>query len=325
MATFVKRKTGWQAQIRRQGFPRLARTFKTRADAELWAKKPESDMGIGAFIREDDKTTLATALDRYEREISSQKKGYAKERGRLRLWERSPLAPRPLRSIRGMDIAKWRDDRLRTVSAGTVRNDLALLSHLFTIAVREWGMVGLVNPVSQIRKAKPPPGRSRRLEAGEEERLITAALSYNARIAPVIRFGIETGMRREEIAAMTWGMVNFKKRIVALPETKNGEKRDVPLSTEAVSILGCLPRRLDGKVFGISKDYLTTAFIRIRRKAGIDDLTFHDLRHEATSRFFEKGLNPMQVAAITGHKTLQMLKRYTHLKAEDLAELLAKE
>ena len=139
---------------------------------------------------------------------------------------------------------------------------------------------------------------------------------------------------------MTWGQVNLKRRTVTLPETKNGEKRIVPLSSEAVRILAGIPRRIDGNVWGMEPDSITQAFIRALSRARaiyekdceekgekpddsfLADLTFHDFRHEATSRLFEKGLNPMQVAAITGHKTLQMLKRYTHLKAEDLAELL---
>jgi integrase len=147
-------------------------------------------------------------------------------------------------------------------------------------------------------------------------------------------------MSRSEIAWMTWNQVDLKKKTVTLPETKNGEKRIVPLSSEAVRILSAFPRRIDGKVWGMEEQSITRAFQRALSRSrstyekeceekGIKpdpsflaDRTFHDLRHEATSRFFEKGLNPMQVAAITGHKTLQMLKRYTHLKAEDLAELL---
>ena len=139
---------------------------------------------------------------------------------------------------------------------------------------------------------------------------------------------------------MTWPMVDLKKRTVTLLETKNGEKRIVPLSTEALRILSRLTRRIDGKVWGVTNHAMSVAWRRALARARkayereceekkekpdpafLVDLTFHDLRHEATSRFFEKGLNPMQVAAITGHKTLQMLKRYTHLKAEDLAELL---
>ncbi|BBF65303.1 site-specific integrase [Acidithiobacillus sp. 'AMD consortium'] len=106
------------------------------------------------------------------------------------------------------------------------------------------------------------------------------------------------------------------------PDSKTGDPRRVPLSSRALAVLDALPRRMDGEVWGVRADSITQAFARACHRAGIEDLRFHDLRHEATSRFFEKGLNPMQVAAITGHKTLQMLKRYTHLRAEDLAKIL---
>lgn len=199
-------------------------------------------------------------------------------------------------------------------------------------------MGGLVNPVSQIRKPKLPQGRDRRLLPGELDRIISA--SESPVLSNIVQFALETAMRRSEIAGMTWDQVDLKKRTVTLLETKNGEKRIVPLSTEAVRILANLPRRIDGNVWGMASDSITQAFIRAVDRARktyekecegkgekpdpgfLANLTFHDLRHEATSRFFEKGFNVMEVAAITGHKTLQMLKRYTHLKAEDLAEKL---
>jgi len=297
------------------------------------------DRGIFVSREEAENTTLSEALDRYGREISSGKKGDRQEIARIRFWKSHPLAKRFLASIQGKDIAAFRDERLKSgASANTVRLDLALLSHLFTIAVKEWGMTGLVNPVYQIRKPKLPRGRDRRLLPEELERIVVA--SESPVLSDLMRFTIETAMRRGEIAGMTWDMVDLKKRTLTLLVTKNGEKRIVPLSTEAVRILSDLPRRLNGKVWGMAADSISQAFIRAVSRARstyeneceekketpdpsfLVDLTFHDLRHEATSRFFEKGLNPMQVAAITGHKTLQMLKRYTHLKAEDLAEML---
>ena len=199
-------------------------------------------------------------------------------------------------------------------------------------------MGGLLNPVVQIRKPRMPKARDRRLKHGEPKRICGASKSEI--LTSIVWFAVETGMRQAEIAGMTWDLVDLKKRTVTLPDTKNGEKRIVPLSTEALRILSDLPRRIDGKVWGMEPHSISQAFrkaVSRARKAYeqeceekgqkpdpsyLADLTFHDLRHEATSRFFEKGLNPMQVAAITGHKTLQMLKRYTHLKAEDLAELL---
>ena len=145
---------------------------------------------------------------------------------------------------------------------------------------------------------------------------------------PHITWAIETAMRRGEIAAMRWEHLDRQARVLLIPETKNGTPREVPLSTVALQVLDSLPRRLDGRVWTMRPDSISQAFERVCRLAsagkatGIKGLTFHDLRHEATSRLFEKGLNPMEVAAITGHKTLQMLKRYTHLKAKDLVERL---
>ena len=346
MASYKKRSGNWQAIIRRKGFPPITRTFDTKKDAETWAAKIESDMALGKFIapeeREADRTTLSEALDRYEREISAKKKSHEKEKVYIRQWKRSPLAKRFFSEIRGMDVANYRDTRLKTVGSSHVRHELALLSHLFTVAIKEWGMGSLVNPVQQIRKPVPNQGRDRRLHSDEEAVLLAECDKYNKELSSIVRFALETAMRRSEIAGMTWDRVDLKKRTVSLLDTKNGEKRIVPLSPEALRILSDLPRRLDGKVWATNANYLTLSFLRVvsrARKAyekeceekGIKpdpaflvDLTFHDLRHEATSRFFEKGLNPMQVAAITGHKTLQMLKRYTHLKAEDLAELLAR-
>ena len=340
MATFQKRSGSWRAIITKRGFPRVTRTFDTKSDAEAWASVAESEMVRGVFVsrKEAENTTLSEAMDRYEREIVIEKKGAVQEKSRVRIWKNSNLANKSLAAIQGKDIAAYRDARLKEVGPNTVRLELALLSHLFTIAVKEWSMGGLVNPVQQVRKPKPPEGRDRRLKPGEIDKIIAATESPV--LGDLTRVAIETAMRQEELAGMTWDLVDLKKRTITLPDTKNGTRRLVPLSPEAVRILSTLPRRIDGKVWGVTPHAISVAWRRAVRRARaayekeceekgekpdpafLVDLTFHDLRHEATSRFFEKGLNPMQVAAITGHKTLQMLKRYTHLKAEDLAELL---
>ncbi|MDA8028442.1 MAG: tyrosine-type recombinase/integrase, partial [Nitrospiraceae bacterium] len=303
----------WQAQILRKGQSPQYKTFNNKSDAEKWARSIEAEMDRGAFVsrKEAENTMLAEALDRYEREITSKKKGH-QEKNTIRKWKNHSLSKRPLTSIQGKDVAEYRDERLKNVSPNTVRLELALLSHLFTIAVKEWGMSGLVNPVMQIRKPKLPQGRDRRLQSGELDAICAA--SESPVLADLVRFAGEAGMRRGELAGMTWQMVDLQKRTVTLLETKNGEKRLVPLSTEAVRILTGLVRRIDGKVWGMEPDSITQAFIRALSRARtayekdceekgekpdtsfLADLTFHDLRHEATSRFFEKGLNPMQVA-----------------------------
>ena len=130
-------------------------------------------------------------------------------------------------------------------------------------------------------------------------------------------------MRQGELVSLRWEHIDLNRRTVHLPDTKNGESRTVPLSTAAVKILRSLPRNIQGKVFpGVTTEAVKRAYARAVRRTAIEDLRFHDLRHEATSRLFEKGLNIMEVASITGHKDLRMLRRYTHLKAEDLARKL---
>ncbi|MHB1587424.1 MAG: site-specific integrase [Acidiferrobacteraceae bacterium] len=231
----------------------------------------------------------------------------------------SPLGPRALGSIQGKDLAKYRDGLLsQGYSPITIKRRLAVLSHLYKIAAREWGMGGLINPVPHVSIPVTNNARTRRLVDNEEARLLEAAHVYGGNVAAVITWAIETAMRRGEIAAMRWEHLDRKASVLLVPETKAGTPRRVPLSTRALAILESLPRRLDGKVWSMRPDSITRAFERVCTAAGIEGLTFHDLRHEATSRLFEKGLNPMEVAAITGHKTLQMLKRYTHLRAEDL-------
>ena len=340
MATYSKRGPyQWQTKIRRKGYPVQTKTFNTRAEAEAWASTVESEMTRGMFVsrKEAESTTLTEALDWYEQEISSRKKSHAIEKVYIRTLKKSFLSSRFLAGINGSDVSKYRDARLKDVSPTAVRHELSLLSHLFTIAIKEWSMFGLINPVTQIRKPTPNKPRDRRLLPGEEKALIEACESYGGDLPHIVRLALETGMRRSEIAGMIWDLVDLKKRTVTLPETKNGEKRIVPLPIEAVRILSGLPRRIDGKVWGITSHAVAVAWRRAVSRARdvyekeyekkgerpesafLTDLTFHDLRHEATSRFFELGLDATKVKEITGHKTYSMLARYTHLKAEDIA------
>ncbi len=321
MAYFRKRSGAWEASIEKKGFPRISRTFDTKSEAEIWAATVESEIGRGVFVsrKEAESTTLSEALDRYEREVSSTKKGHRQEKKRIRSWKSHPLGKRFLASIQGKDFALYRDERIKSgSSANTVRLDLAVISHLFEISRKEWGMEGLHNPVKAIRMPSPPAGRDRRLQPGELEKLLE---SSSEEMGQVIRFALETAMRRGEIAGMTWEMVDLKKRTVTLPDTKNGQKRIVPLSAEAVAILKdrLSTQRIDGEVWNIRLDAISQDFAKACRNAGISGLHFHDLRHEATSRFFEFGLDATKVKEITGHKTYSMLARYTHLKAEDIA------
>ena len=330
MATFVQRKGPggkrvWQALVRRQGYPQQTRTFDSKAEAEGWAGGIENEMRRGVFVSraEAEDTTLAEALNRYAIEVSAAKKTANREIYTIRWWQSSALGPRSLASIRGKDIASvLAAKEAEGAAPHTIHLYLALLSHMFTMARRVWGMEGLSNPTEFVRKPKLPQGRDRRLVDDEYPRLLAAAAVYGGEIGPLITWAIETAMRRGEIAGMRWEHLDRKARVLLIPETKNGTPRRVPLSMAAMAVLDALPQHSDGRVWGMRPDSISQAFERVCGAAGIEGLTFHDLRHEATSRLFEKGLNPMQVAAITGHKTLQMLKRYTHLRAEDLVGML---
>ena len=316
----------WQVRIKKKGYPEMAQTFDLKGQAESWAKKIESEMDSGVFVSraEAESTSLAEALDRYLREITPTKKPSTQSREaiRARVIAEIPLARRSLASIKGSDIATFiRGRQAQGLGANAIRLDLALLSHVFTVAGSAWGMESLGNPVKRIRGQRPklPGGRTRRLVDDEHQRLVEAASKdQGGMIGPLLTWAIETAMRRGEIAAMRWDHLDRRARVLLIPETKNGTPRRVPLSTAALGVLDGLPRRIDGRVWGMRPDSISQAFERVCKAAGIEGLTFHDLRHAATSRLFEKGLNPMEVAAITGHKTLQMLKRYTHLRAEDL-------
>ena len=326
MATFVQRsgpggRRVWQAKIRRRGWPQQSGTFDTKVKAEAWARQVESEMDRGVFVSraEADNTSLAEALDRYLREVSSRKRGSVQETSVAALLAAGSLGQRTIGSLRGKDLATYRDSMLAEgYSPSTIKRRFVILSHLYKVATQEWGMGELINPVQYVSIPRSQNARDRRLVDDEQARLLTAAHTYGGEIGPLITWAIETAMRRGEIAAMRWDHLDRKARVLLIPETKNGTPRRVPLSTAARTVLDGLPRRLDGRVWGMRPDSISQAFERVCKAAGIEGLTFHDLRHEATSRLFEKGLNPMEVAAITGHKTLQMLKRYTHLRAEDL-------
>ncbi|MHB8256202.1 MAG: site-specific integrase [Acidiferrobacterales bacterium] len=175
-------------------------------------------------------------------------------------------------------------------------------------------------PLARTAKPRLPGGRERRLEDGEENRLLDAA-SPGLRL--VIRFASATAMRRGEIASLRWKYVDLKQRSAHLPTTKNRTARTVPLSREAIAVLESIPRRLDGTVFGMTENTITHAMFLACRAASVKGLTFHDLRHEAISRLFENtDLDAMEIARISGHKTLSMLSQYTHLRAHRLADRL---
>lgn len=326
--TIIKRGERWQARVRRRGYPPQSDTFRTRAAAERWARDVEAKMDAGSFeatSTEARRLTLAEALERYATTVTPKKRGRVRELQRVDFWKAHKLASRPLAAIKPTDVAEHRDQRTAAgLGANSVRLELALLSHVFTVARKDWGMAGLVNPVKETTKPRlVGTERDRRLQPGEEARLLRACRAVGpAWLVHVVVLAIETAMRRGEMARLTADRI--RGPIADLGLTKNGARRRAPLSPRALVALRRIRRVLGDRMAMPAASTITHAFTAAAKAAGLQDLHFHDLRHEATSRLFELGLNIAEVAAITGHKTWSQLARYTHPKAEDLAAKLAK-
>ncbi len=354
MASIIKRSsrgtTKYEAAIRRRGGVSVSKTFPSRREALAWAATIESEIARGVFVDRTsaERNTLGDLLERYGREISPYKKGGALEILRIQRLLTDPVAGIRVAALTGAHIAQYRDRRLagdpkrQAVSGSTVNRELTLISHALTIATKEWAVHVHVNPVSQIRRPRENRARTRRLGRDEEERLLAelgpnpedVARGYgaggcrgcrNEYMRPIVVLAVETAMRRSEILSLRWSDVFLEERYVRLHDTKNGDARDVPLSSRAFQTLTELSsknRHIDNRVFPVSAEALKQSFVRACERAGISDLHFHDLRHEATSRIAEKLDNILELSAVTGHKTVQMLKRYFHPRATDLARRL---
>jgi integrase len=336
MATIRKRGTRWQVQVRRLGCQALSKSFLNRADAEAWARLKEVEADRGEIAKPEKamaKTKVCQIFQRYLEEVIPKKRGADSERIRVQAFLRTGLASLSVRDLKPSHITAYRDQRLKSVSDGTVRRELALLQHCFSVAQKDWSMIQF-NPVELVGKPSPSRARSRRLTDDEASRLLLALSDLKSpMVRHVFQFALATGMRRGEVLSLTWDNIDLASRVAYLPMTKNGEPRRVPLSSSARQVMldllegrqrapESLPEAFRQRVFPISANAVRLAWNRVRKKAGVHDLRFHDLRHEAISRFFELGLSVPEVALISGHKDARMLFRYTHLKAENVAKKL---
>lgn len=332
MATFRKRNNKWQARVQRTGRSSIAKSFNSKADATKWARNVESQLDLGTLAPKQTMPRLMPMMERYVEEVTPLKKGKSQERYRANQFKKTKLADLQLDKITGEAMAQYRDERMKEVSPNTVRLELAFLSVVFEQCRKEWGLA-VSNPVRQIRMPKPGKPRQRRLEAGEEEALLQACRESGAHyLQTFVVLAIETGMRFGELAGVTWVNLNLEKRTIYLPDTKNGSPRTVPLSTRALNAIQMQPRSIDGRLFSAKPGSIRSAFLIALSKAQgtqpdsrgfLRGLRFHDLRHEGVTRLFEKGLNPIEVGMVSGHKTLSMLQRYTHLRSEELVAKLA--
>jgi integrase len=332
MASIRKRGKRWQVQVRRHGQHPLSKSFLDKADALRWAREQEVAVDRGDWITavQDNRKTLRDLLSQYEREMSPRKRSPS-DQFHLRQIARHPIGSCCVRNLTAEAVAEFRDDRLKQVSGSTVRKEMNLLGSVLKVARAEWSLVLRIDPMAQVKKPPAGQGRTRRLDLSEGKRLDDALRRCrNPIVRHVFLFALATGMRRGEVLSLTWRNINWCDRTALLPLTKNGESRLVPLSPSAVQVLH--DRRWafqlnpqdggEAVVFPISANAFRLAWERVKRRAGVGDLRFHDLRHEAISRFFEIGLSVPEVALISGHRDPRMLLRYTHLKPETIARKL---
>ena len=324
MATIRKRKSKWQVQIRRKGHGALSRSFQVLKDAEEWARHMErlADRGdLPADPAALRGVTLGQLVERYRDTVSPRKRTHGAEKLALDVFLRHPICRRPVSDVTTAHFATYRDERLKCVKPASVKRDLAPIHNLYEIARNEWDLPIRVNPLSKLKFGDSDQRRERRLRPGELDALTEAAnATRNKLVLPIVTLALETAMRRGEILAIRKQHINLDKRTLLIPESKNGRARTIPLSIPATEVLS---RHLcEGRLFPLSANAFRLAWERLKRRAKLVDLHFHDMRHEAISRLFEKGLSVPEVALISGHRDLRMLLRYTHAMSEAILRKL---
>lgn len=332
----------WHVQIRRKGHPHLSKTFELRKDAEDWARDVERDMRRGLFVdrRESETTTLLKMLEKYEEEVTPRKKSKDRELTRIAKWKTHKLANYTLSAIKPKDIALFRDERRKLkLAENTIRLDLALLSNLFELCRKDWG-IEIDNPVKKIKLPGASNKRERRVSDQEIEGLLEflpKAMPRTKNTNELIELTIETGMRQSEVLGIEWNDVHTKEKYIQLDDTKSGDPRQVPLSPKAIKILDAMVRPIKSeRVFKVTQDALIRGFNRACKLAiedkiddkkikfgYMDNLKFHDLRHEAASRWATR-LQAQELCKMFGWKTMQMALRYYHPTALSIADKLAK-
>jgi integrase len=326
MAYIRKLENGtWQAQVQHLG-KRISKTFDTKGEAGYWAKNQSQELKTEKQTGIDLSKTFKGVALKYLEEVSPKKRGERWERIRIKaLMEDELFATVKFAKVDSTLIAKWRDSRLKLVQPSTVNRDLNLLSAIFTKAIKEWKII-TDNPVGQIERPKNPPARERVLSQAEIDDFLKA-VPYNAktpaktlseRVAVAFLFAIASGMRCGELCSITKADINGN--VARLKMTKNGLPRNVPLSKEAVRLLGLLPD-CDGPLFGLKSAQVDTTFRKIKSEIGGVDYTFHDTRRTAITRMAKK-IDVMDLAKLVGHTDLKMTLRYYQTSAEDIAKLL---
>ncbi|MEZ0602977.1 site-specific integrase [Paraburkholderia sp. IW21] len=325
MASIVPRNGRWLARIAVKGYPKQNKTFDTQAEAKAWAAEVESSMYSRSYVdlSAERELLLKDLILRY-RDVEIPKRNYDNKSEYYRLGKIANgwIGNYSVLNLTPLVIGKYRDERMQEVGPATVARELMNIQGIINHARREWGL-NIENPVHRVKKPRLPPGRERILTDAELA-LLYHELDHKLHalrspfMLPLVQVALETAMRRGELLGLTWDRVDLEARTAFLAITKNGKARTVPLSSKACEILSALPRTKK-PVFDITKIAVDGAWNRACKRAGIKDFHFHDLRHMATTRLAKKLPNVIELSRVTGHSNVQMLARYYHTTAEELA------
>ena len=324
MSSIRKLHGKWIAQVNKTGHPRVSKYFTSKSLAVQWANSIEhkyEQVDAHGYDKSLKTHKLYELLDRYEETKSRFKRSYDKEVYFLKMWRYTPLAQKRVGDITVSMVASYKDKWLSHVKPSTIRNRFALLRHLFNVAIDEWGYP-ITNPVSKIKMPKSADTPIRRIRDEHLKELDKIFREKQSVMRWVVIFGLETAMRRGELVNLKWEDIDRTRNTARISESKAGRVRFVPLTPKAIECLESIPSQSE-YVFNTTTSAIASAWKRIRVKAGFKEIRFHDIRHEAISRFFEKGLTIPEVASISGHSTPQMLFRYAHADQSKIAEKLA--
>lgn len=321
MATFRKRGKTWEVQVAKLGVRKSA-TFFTKAEAQSWAATQEADIIAGKTGTVPDKT-FGDLLDRYATDVTPTKAGAKWEATRINLFKRDPIAQIHLKKIGQPDFAAWRDRRLKSVSAASVRREWNILSNACRRAVDEWKWL-TESPIKGVTKPEAPDARDRLITSAEIEAMKFQfggdLNTITGRVGQVFAFALETAMRCGEICALTWAVIDLNRCILKVQSGKTrAARRDVPLSAEAVRILTQFTHRPG--VFEVNEGQVDSLFRKAKKNALVSGFHFHDARANALTMLSKK-LDILALARTVGHKDLKMLQVYYRESAEDLAKLL---
>jgi integrase len=328
-----KQRTSYRVQIRKRGFPPVTATFERKTDADQWAKETESDMRRRRYFpqHEAERRTLADLVDR-QLEATKADRPHDYERQRVLLgWWKDKLGAYTLATLTPDLIGRHRD-KLQTeegMSASTVNRYLSALSKAFSNAVKEWHWLP-DNPLRRVSKKPEPRGRVRYLSDDERAALLEACRKSEYKpLYLIVLFALTTGMRRGELLGLRWQDIDLERRVAVLHNTKNGDRRSVPIVPEVAELLrehGKV-RRLDNDLVFPSDDpsavwLFDKHWYQALKAAKVKDFRFHDLRHTAASYLAMSGATTAEIAAVLGHRTLQMVKRYAHLSDQHTGEVV---